>query len=109
MPDPGGSIDLLTALDLLGKAEQERDEANAACESHEVERTMAEARVAELEADVDLARSGIPDPMHPSIPPEFVDGLVGAQIVLAGALGHCDPGDVAAARAALAAVRQEKP
>jgi predicted lysophospholipase L1 biosynthesis ABC-type transport system permease subunit len=58
-PGVGGSIDLLTALDLLGKAEQERDEANAACESHEVERTMAEARVAELEHQLAVTRHAL--------------------------------------------------
>lgn len=54
-----------------------------------------------LREAIDLALRGLPDPMHPSIPPRMVDGLVCAQIVLRAALGGGDHGNVESARAAL--------
>jgi hypothetical protein len=67
----------------------------------------AEARVAVLETALQEASRGMPDPMHPEIPRKFVDNLVSAQIVISAALGHEDPGDVEAARAALNGVGDE--
>jgi hypothetical protein len=101
----------LTALDLLGKAEQERDEANAACESHEVERTMAEARVAELEAAT--APETLAQAFHENY--ELLAPEYGYKTREASAVPWDEVPDnnkqlmVATARAALAAVRQEKP
>jgi len=43
---------------------------------------------------VELALYGLPDPMHPEIPRQFVDGLVAAQIVLCDVAHVDDPGDV---------------
>jgi hypothetical protein len=96
------SIDLLTALDLLGKAEAERDALAAdvfrehgAVESWSLRAERAEARVAELEAAII----------------EYFPNRGGAAHNLACAwfLGSpCDCG-LERLRAALAAVRQEKP
>lgn len=68
-------------------------------ETEETSRLVA--RVEELTRAVELALNGIPDPMHPGIPRQFVDKLVAAQIVLCAARGDDDPGDVEVARAAL--------
>lgn len=67
--------------------------------AHEVARLTADRE--RLVAALALALNGIPDPMHPGIPKQFVTGLVCAQIVILDALGDDDPGDVEAARAAL--------
>jgi hypothetical protein len=62
----------------------------------------AEARCARLQQELRLVLNGIPDPMHPSMPPQWVDRIVAAQIVALEALGENDGCDVDRARATLA-------
>lgn len=59
---------------------------------------------ASLRRAIELASFGLPDPMHPGMPPQFVDGLVAAQIVLANAVDVEDVGDVDAATRTLEAL-----
>ena len=90
-----------TAGARVEELQRERNRAQADLAAARMGQGEAEERVGVLEAALRLARNGLPDAMYPGIPPQFVDGLVHAQIVIADALGDDDPGDVEAARRAL--------
>ena len=93
------------ALASRGEQSDALDRAYQARDDWRQERDDWRREAETLREAVELALSGLPDPMHPGIPRHAVDGLVAAKIVLMDALGDPDPGNVEAARAALASSR----
>jgi hypothetical protein len=97
----GGSIDLLTALDLLGKAEQSRDVWRRSAGLNRERTELAEARVAELEA----ALAEYANPQHWGI--DRTDFQYPKCVWIGPGADQRVPNAPEVARAALAAVRQE--